>query len=263
MVTSLYRPIRLVAGLLLAAFLATQPLRAQTVLVLFGSSSSTYGNDVVTKLQGSGLYPGGVTLAGNATPTLAQLQQYNAVLVFTDSGGFVDPIAVGNVLADYVDAGGGVVEAVFSNGSISITGRWQTGGYTAFTSGGQASGTTLTLGTVYDSLSPLLTGVTTFSGGTSSYYSTGSLRSGAIRVADWSNGVPLVAISPGFNGRIVSLNFFPPSSDIRSDFWDSSTNGLRLMTNSLNFVSIPEPSTCVLLSLGLVGLFWRNRRRLC
>ena len=34
-------------------------------------------------------------------------------------------------------------------------------------------------------------------------------------------------------GRIVGLNLYPPSSDARSDLWDSSTDGALLMANAL------------------------------
>jgi len=46
--------------------------------------------------------------AQNATPTLAQLQPYNIVVAFSNST-YSDPVAMGNVLADYADTGGVVV----------------------------------------------------------------------------------------------------------------------------------------------------------
>ena len=43
-----------------------------------------------------------------ATPTLAQLQQYE-IVVATSNSVFFDPVAMGDVLADYADTGGVVV----------------------------------------------------------------------------------------------------------------------------------------------------------
>ena len=40
-----------------------------------------------------------------ATPTLDELMAFDAVLVFSDFG-YDDATALGNVMADYVDAGG-------------------------------------------------------------------------------------------------------------------------------------------------------------
>ena len=47
------------------------------------------------------------------TPTLATLQQYSAVLVYSNCA-FNNSAALGDVLADYVDGGGHVVVATFS-----------------------------------------------------------------------------------------------------------------------------------------------------
>ncbi len=134
------------------------------------------------------------------------------------------------------------------------------GGYSGLEIAGQTSGIPLTLGEIADPFHPIMSGVETFSD-PQSFRSTGGLRTGAVLIASWSNGNPLVALSPGFNGRIVTLNFFPPSSDARSDFWDASTDGAKLLVNSLGFVAIPEPSTYALLALGLGALVWLRRRR--
>jgi hypothetical protein len=46
------------------------------------------------------------------TPSLGQLQQYNIVVPFSNSG-FLDSDTLGNNLADYVDGGGVVVQQGF------------------------------------------------------------------------------------------------------------------------------------------------------
>ena len=64
---------------------------------------------------------------GGGTPTLNTLLQYDAVLHWTNDSN-ADSVSLGNVLADYVDAGGGVVVAVFANTSLNpqryLQGRW-------------------------------------------------------------------------------------------------------------------------------------------
>jgi hypothetical protein len=155
-------------------------------------------------------------------------------MVYSD-GSFNDSVALGNVLADYIDQGGGVVLQTFSfysGAGLGILGR-ATNGYLPFTTSSYASPGGLTL--VKDSpLHPLLDGVNAFNGGTSSYQNSSiSIAAGATLVGHWSNGQPLVGAKDIAPGRSAGLNFFPPSSDVRSDFWVSSTDGARLMADAL------------------------------
>jgi len=199
---------------------------------VYGTSPATYDLDVVAKITAAAGGSLGTVVnhdAGTATPTLVELQTYQAVLVYSD-GSFNDPVAMGNVLADYVDAGGRVVVAVFAWNPGDLAGRLVSGNYLPFTvSSGQSAGTLLTLVPVIVG-HPLLAGVSTFNGGSSSYYGVGMTPStGATLVANWSNNEPLV----GFKGNVVGLNFYPPSSDARADFWDATTNGAALLVNAL------------------------------
>jgi len=58
-----------------------------------------------------------VVNAGVGTPSVAQLQAYDAVLVFSDYF-FQNPGAMGTNLANYRDAGGRVVVAVFATAIV-------------------------------------------------------------------------------------------------------------------------------------------------
>ena len=104
-----------------------------------------------------------------------------------------------------------------------------------------------------------------FNGGSSSFYSKGALNPSATLVANWSNGAPLVAYQIVGSGTEVSLNFYPPSDAVRSDFWNSGANGARLLGNALLFsgnttpVAPPEPGGLALLcGLGVSSLFTIN-----
>ncbi|MCK4739578.1 MAG: proprotein convertase P-domain-containing protein [Deltaproteobacteria bacterium] len=194
--------------------------------------SSTYSADILAKvLSTNEFYTAEVFNAGAATPTLAELLAYDSVLTCSDTG-YADNVVLGDNLADYVDAGGGVVSAVFANASIPIAGRWATDGYYALEPLGQASGTRLTLDTAFDSLHPLMTDVTTLDGGSSSYISTSTtLGAGAVIVANWSSGAPLVIDKTTL--PVVDLNIYPPSSEVSVDFWEADTHGRLLMRNAL------------------------------
>ena len=72
------------------------------------------------------------TRFGTGTPTLSDLLAYDAVIHWSNDSND-DAIALGNVLADYVDTGRGMVQAVFANTSTNadryLQGRWITDGY--------------------------------------------------------------------------------------------------------------------------------------
>jgi hypothetical protein len=161
---------------------------------------------------------------------------FEAVLVWSDYG-FNNANELGNNLADYVDAGGGVVCAMFTVGSVSLSGRFHAENYWAIYPESNSSGYA-TLGTVYDNNHPILDNVESFNGGNSSWRpSTFGISDGATRVADWSDGKPLIATKQINGVNRADLGLFPPSSDISSSFWDSNTDGDLLMANSLLWVS--------------------------
>jgi hypothetical protein len=221
---------------------------AQKVLLLH-ADEEVLAEDVKSKLAGTGGFSqiDVIDFDSNADPTaltLATLMEYDAVLTWSDDC-YADVGALGDVLADYSDQGGGVVQASFSfyDDCHGLDGRWQTGGYQVFTEGQVAVGMPLTL--VADQPGhPLLAGITNFSGGTGSFHNTPLLlQAGATLVASWSNGQPLVATRGGLvNGLIVGLNMFPPSSDADPGFlgfWDATTDGAQLMANALHYVVLP------------------------
>ncbi|MCP4711813.1 MAG: DUF1565 domain-containing protein [Planctomycetes bacterium] len=198
-----------------------------------------YIADTRTKILNSGRLDGMVDIyhANTGTPSLATLEYYDSVLVYSNSPSFDDDILLGDRLADYVDGGGGVVVMTFTNASISLAGRWATNAYDPILPDLQSSGSSLTLGTIHSPLHPALKDVASFDGGSSSYHGTGGVNAEGTLIAEWSNGKPLIAEMQKFVGRVLSVNFFPPSSDARSDFWDATTDGDILMANALNYVS--------------------------
>lgn len=201
-----------------------------------GANDPSWNADVQSKILGTGIFP--VVDAINVsivTPTLAELKTYGAVLVYSD-GGFADADTFGDNLAAYVDGGGGVVVAVFENVFESgLGGNWSSGGYNPMISD-EFGGNNNVLGTVLVPSSPIMAGVTTFNGGLESYQGINGLTINTTVIAEWDNGKPLVVEKTGFNGKIVLLNFYPPSSDARPDLWVASTDGALLMANALKYV---------------------------
>jgi hypothetical protein len=138
-----------------------------------------------------------------AVPLLAELLPYDAVGVNSNYG-FLDPNALGNVLADYVDGGGGVVLAnfCFTSDGNGMGGRIMTGDYATLTQGDN-SFLTQPLGW-HNAAHPVMTGVTSVQ---DFYRTEPSLCPGAESVANWADGRPYVAVSA--NHRVVGLNQYP------------------------------------------------------
>jgi hypothetical protein len=209
--------------------------------VLAAETNVNDTNDIQSKLMGTGQFSS-VTVVNihTSTPTLADLKTYGSVLVFSDNT-IYDAGSLGDRLADYVDGGGGVVVAVFAIGDLQIGGRFASDDYYAIEPGaGTNTFTSASLGTVYHSDSPVMTGVTTFAGGsTPSRISSATINANAVRVADWSDGLPLVATRVLNGTNRVDLNFFPPSGDAGTGGWVSSTNGAQILANALVLAASP------------------------
>lgn len=221
------------------------------VLLLGSPSTSVWTTDVRQTLLRFGRVSGRIDILNiqTGTPTAETLRGYDSVLVFTDASP-QDPTLLGNRLADYVDAGGGVVVGAFANFTgTGLSGRLVQGGYLPLTQGPSASGTALTLGAIAVPGHPILEGVASFSSGSSGLHVDCSLRSGATLVVSWSNGRPLVATSRPSVGKVVALNFYPPSSNARADFWPSSSDGGALLGNALVWSARNDVDLLVLANL--------------
>jgi hypothetical protein len=241
------------AGLLVISTAAIA--QGPRVAIMAAPGTASWNTEVQGKLVATGLFSAvDVYDLTSVTPTLAQMRQYAALLVFTDHNP-VDPTTFGNNLADYVDVGGGVVASVFATASIPIEGRFNTDNYWAIQPTDQQEGTEETLGTVFVPGHPIMVGVTTFDGGTSSYRpSADSLHAQATRIANWTGGdnIALIATRVIGSARRVDLGFYPPSTDSRADFWIASTDGAKIMANSLVWVA--QDVGEVIPTLGPIGL---------
>ncbi|HET9325731.1 MAG TPA: S8 family serine peptidase, partial [Candidatus Eisenbacteria bacterium] len=179
-------------------------------------------------------------------PTLSQLQGYNSVIVGANFP-WTDPVAVGNVLADYVDSGGGVVLtlASFISGWVP-QGRFLTEGYSPFPPGsGPLPGASL--GT-FDATHPIMAGVASASG---NLLGDVSLAIGSELVASWTNGEPMVATK---GSRVAAVNIFVAASG----YW---TGDIPLILHNAAFWSSgvtkwlsADPDTAVVPAGGSLGV---------
>ncbi len=209
-------------------------------ILLYAADPADRLDDVAAKLRGTGLFDSvDVLSAVTSVPTLATLQEYHAVLTWSDSH-YINPVAIGNVLADYVDSGGGVVVGIFSfdlGTARLLQGRFQNDNYFAIAPGARTFGPTVALGDFIED-HPIMNGIGDFNGGTGSYrLATSTIAPDAVSVARWADNSPLVVTREIGGVRRVDLGFYPVSSDAGYvEFWDASTDGDLIMANALLYV---------------------------
>ena len=198
-----------------------------------------------------------LTTLKTTTPLATSIRPFSSILLWGHDS-FADSTTVGNRLADYVDAGGSVVEGVFSTTASVGTdntrprGRWISQGYditpegsTGATLGGQAS-----LGPIVGPAHPVTTFVRRFTGGTTSFRQSNNPNFRGRRLLNWSDGKMLASLH-SFRKR-VDLDFWPVSSADNALGWISNTDGKTLMANALTFASAMKPCPGDLNGDGLV-----------
>ncbi len=233
------RAVRWVA-LLVGCTVFGAPASAQhlriAVAAAFGGSCSPL--DVQDKLISTGRFAT-VDLIDvkTSTPTLAELLAYDALITWSNLSYF-NAAATGDVFADYVDHGGGVVVAAFANSSsangLSLTGRWSSGGYEVIEARGGYLLTTANLGPLLQPTHPILDGVLTLTAERAFRPITTQLVQGQI-LAEWDDGKILAAVGD-MPGR-VDLGWLPPSDSCNSIFWNTGGDGTRLLANALEWVA--------------------------
>ncbi len=208
--------------------------------VLFAGSVSSDAQGIAVAVEAfkEGYFPLGsqidVINLYHETPTLSYLNEFDAVLLYTD---IQVPQAVGDVMADYVDAGGKVVVAAYSfSTSWGVQGRIMDQEYCPLQMSGAAAVSaprTLDFSSIEYPLHPIFNGVDIENCVFFANYNTVNppLSPGATLLALDSEGANAIAINTG--GNIIALNFFP--------YWtftnDTYKKGEKLIANALLFVA--------------------------
>jgi hypothetical protein len=177
-------------------------------------------------------------LGNGALPSLEYLLGFNVVIVGT-TWGPLDQQGSGDLMADYVDAGGNAITLWLSEGSElwGMTGRWMSEDYNILIPTGRQFATR-SLGTVYDPTHPIMDGefgtISTLQ--TTLRQAAGDVETGATRLADFTIEDYVLAgyrdagnKGPG-TGRIAGLNYFPYPSYASGDV-------LELLANTIVWAS--------------------------
>lgn len=206
-------------------------------LAIVAAAPAGYADEIRNLLMGTGKFAVIDTYdASVATPTLADMQAHQAVLVFSDKV-FADPATLGNVLADYYDGGGRVVLAQYATVGTGtrIQGRFGDAsmGYMLLDpTVAPSMGENDMLGTVHEPQSPLMRDVTTFSYALSAK-STGAIINGGVAVVDWQKGLPLIIRGTVKGRNRVDVNFYPPQTQGGNMVWGG--DGVAILRNAVLF----------------------------
>jgi len=174
--------------------------------------------------------------ANIAALTVGNLSTYQVCFAFNDRtwesvGGA--RANIGNVLSQYIDGGGKVVECLFikSFDNWGVAGTYVSGGYSAFGSTTTDSwDTASTMGTIVTPGHPIMTGVTSLE----QYFDTQdpTLAAGATQIVDWNSGDIAIAAKPS----VVSFNLLPVDPEgtemIGGDAWTAIHNAIVWMVTS-------------------------------
>jgi hypothetical protein len=185
------------------------------------------------------------------TPTLSQLLPYAAVSTWANYA-HADRVGLGNVLADYVDAGGVVILSSFSTFTSGnyLAGRIMTSGYSPVYS---------PTGGNHFSSSPYAGDGSLFYSGvgglTAAYRDRLALQGAGVADGHYADGEILVAYRPDFH--VFYMN------GTGNNALGSTGDWARLEANLATYAGtgVPEPSTLALTVLGVAAFAAVRRRR--
>ncbi len=176
-------------------------------------------------------------------PTLEFLQQYDAILIFTDAWPIDNPglgafDTIGNLMADYVDAGGGLVicQYAVSGWSAGIRGRLFSPGYAPLINGPIVPGQgdrSIVMDSIDFPLHPVFYEIDLDGLGlpVDLHLCYPELDETAILLVEDDQGTNAMAINS--NGNIIGLNmYFKPFA-----FPDDYTETVKLVANSILYVA--------------------------
>ena len=232
--------------LALVTVLALAPIaRAQGIdVAVLGADSS----NAIADVQATLLADPRVATADDidvlfSTPTLATLLAYDTVIIWRrQPSAFFDTTGLGDVLADFVLNGGGVVECFGSgHASSALLGNWS-GTYNCSNPNAFLPFTgTYTMGTVQNPAHPIMAGVSAFTTSASAYYNASAPMPWTTTIASYTTGIFLVAENTN-TAKVVFLNFFPVSETVGPPAYSLSGDGALMVQNAVAYVGPVVPT---------------------
>ncbi|KAJ3447959.1 btb/poz domain-containing [Anaeramoeba flamelloides] len=170
----------------------------------------------------------------------SDIKNFDAIFFYTNSL-MKEPENVGNLLARFVEDGGGLV--VCSCGAMAdefagqLNGRIIDEPFLPVCKRQFLEKKHLKLGHITEPNHPIMKSVSIFNGGRASYHiDARTVEHGSKVIAFWSDHTILIAEKQRSRtfGKVIVLNLFPVSG--KSKFWNQKTDGARLISNSVEYV---------------------------
>ncbi|KAJ3433121.1 pep-cterm sorting domain-containing protein [Anaeramoeba flamelloides] len=225
-----------------------KPVRKIRIAIITGERDISYLQNVSNLILKSDTIESVKVFRGSTeTPTFNELKQFDAAFIYTSDEPFHDSVAIGDLLVRYVKDGGGCVIASIncldSSDDKQIDGGIINKRFLPIEKSPALINKKSRLNKKKILQNhPIMKNVSNFDGGSYSFrIETKTINEGAKIIATWEDGCILAAEMSSRHaqiaGRIVVLNFWPPSSEIDKNCWDSKSDGHLLISNSLEYVS--------------------------
>lgn len=212
------------------------PAAAQEKLSVLVTAQARF-DDVAERLRGVQALDADIHEARIAELNPQLLREHDVVVVWTHQALTEQASAnLGNLLADFVEDGGGVVELVFAQfePNPDVQGRWRSANYAAVSSGGRDGVFTPgSFGQVDIEGHPILDSVRGFSADRNRSGTESTLLPGAQRVVAYDDGQILAATREDKPGRVAWLGFHPGDPSRLSGDWE------RMLANAAGWAGQP------------------------
>ncbi|KAJ6255068.1 lute [Anaeramoeba flamelloides] len=226
------------------------------VLLMTTDSNKVHHQDVMNSISSVGNCRISFIDVSEIIPSFYELRRYDSIFLYSSIDPFLDPIKIGNILAEYVKDGGGLVicsyRALIKNAlkykKAELQGNIFQQNFLPISKGELRKEARGFLGDILEPNHPIVDGVKEFNGGSLSYRINCQINyEGEPHylkvIAKWDDQKPLIVakqLKPNY-GKVVALNLWPVSGEIGSTksryaFWLPSTHGKLIIANSLNYV---------------------------
>lgn len=189
------------------------------------------------------------------TPLLSDLTPYDSVLVTTNCEP-LDPVGVGDVLADYVDAGGNVVMTTYATSDPwSVEGRIMQTGYAPLPTTPNLTCVTEPL-VILEPADPIFNGVNlaTMTIDHNCNMADSTLDAGALLIAQDSAGVNMIARNASGNVTVINV-WSSPNGDNNQEYWTLLANALQGEFVAVTpYIQVPVPTLSFWALLALAAI---------